>query len=70
MGKPRYNRSELRGKRLNENCYKAKISKYEYGRNDKRKFCYGLIDMMTDELIDECKECKAHVNYAESILES
>jgi len=61
------NRSELRGKPLYKNCSKAKRTTNEYGPQDNRIFCYGLNDMTTDELIDQCKECKAHVSFAEEI---
>lgn len=55
------NRAELRGKKLNKDCYKANTTKHEYGQHDKRVFCYGLDDASTEELVDECRYCKANV---------
>lgn len=57
-------RDKVRCKPLDDDCYKAKISRYEYGPDDPRVYCYGLMDMMTDELINKCKMCKAHVSNA------
>lgn len=48
-----------RGAQLLDNCKKAKISKHEYGANDDRIFCYGLVESSTEELIEQCRECKA-----------
>ena len=57
-------RADLRGSRLIKDiCYKAQISHNECGAKDNRQFCYGLIDKQTDELIDECYNCKANVIY-------
>lgn len=33
-------------------------------------YCYGHIDMRTDELIDTCKECPKHVDKAQDDLKS
>lgn len=55
-------RAEQRGKQLDEDCKKAKISIHEYGMSDKRKFCYGLMDMMTEEAFEKCVKCGAYVN--------
>lgn len=55
-------RAELRGKLLDEDCKKAKISSNECGPKDTRKFCYGLTDMSTEEPLQKCKECGAYVN--------
>lgn len=52
-------RALQRGKPLDEDCYKAKTSTNESGLNDKRIFCYGLIDASTEEHIEKCRECKA-----------
>ena len=60
-------RNELRGKPLFLFCYKANTTKNEFGKDDNRIFCYGLNDSSTEELIDECKKCKANVIYAEPI---
>ena len=53
-------RAQLRGRPLDKDCEKAEISKHEYGPNDNRCFCYGLKDMMTDDLIDSCLDCPAY----------
>jgi len=34
------NRSQLRGKELDEDCHGAVISTNEFGINDNRKFCF------------------------------
>ena len=60
-------RSLLRGKPLSVICMTANTTKHEFGKNDNRIFCYGLNDSSTEELIDECKKCKANVIYAEPI---
>lgn len=53
------NRAKLRGKKLDEDCKRAYTSSHEYGLDDDRIFCYGLVDYSTDELIEKCKNCKA-----------
>lgn len=58
-------RAKLRGKPLDDDCKTAIISTHEYGMEDNRKFCYGLMEMSTEELIDKCRTCKAHVDNAE-----
>ena len=55
-------RVDLRGKRLDEDCRKARISTNECGINDDRKFCLGLIEMSTECLIEKCIKCNAHVS--------
>lgn len=62
-------RAKLRGAPLDENCKKAKISKNEYGPEDNRYFCYGLIDCKNDEYLDKCRECKAFVDNAKPFEE-
>lgn len=32
-------------------------------------YCYGYIDLMTDELLDACKNCVGHVKHAQEDLE-
>ena len=61
------NRAELRGKKLEYFCKDANTTKNEFGKNDNRIFCYGLNDKSTEELIDECKKCKANVIHAEPL---
>ena len=64
------NRAKIRGKRLNPECYKAKISKFEWGSDDNRCFCYGLFDAWGCDLWEECKKCKAHVDNALPLSEN
>lgn len=52
-------RAILRGKPLDEDCKKAKITTHEYGLTDNRKYCYGLYEMSTEETLEKCKECMA-----------
>lgn len=61
----RNDRAELRGKRLESFCKKAQITTNECGPHDDRKYCYGLVSQQTDELIEECKNCKANIIYAD-----
>jgi hypothetical protein len=61
------NRAILRGKPLDSDCYKAKTTIHEYGKNDNRCFCLGLADRKTDEPIKKCVQCKAFVYYADKI---
>ncbi|WP_206457904.1 hypothetical protein [Anaerovorax sp. IOR16] len=58
-------RAKLRGKPLDEDCKKAIISTCEYGPTDNRKFCYGLCEPSTEEVLEKCKGCKAFVDNAE-----
>ena len=58
-------RAALRGKPLDVDCKKAMISVHEYGIEDKRKFCYGIINEFPDEIAEKCKKCKAYVYNAE-----
>lgn len=53
-------RAKLRGKPLDDNCYKARISAHEYGPEDNRKYCYGICDEYPDELAEKCKTCGAY----------
>lgn len=53
-------RAKQRGKPLDADCKKTKISTHEYGMNDDRKFCYGLVDCETDELLQKCSDCGAY----------
>ena len=60
-------RATLRGEKLKSFCKRAKISKHECGLNDNRHYCYGLVSKQTDELIEECANCKANVIFVEFI---
>lgn len=57
----RKTREQLRGRPLDELCKKAHTAPYEYGPEDNRVFCHGLIDAMTDEPPDQCRICGAFV---------
>lgn len=61
----RINRAKLRGEPLDEDCKKlAFTTTGEYGQDDKRCFCYGLVDLMRDEPLKKCCECKAFIDNA------
>ena len=63
----RVNRAILRGKPLDRDCRSANRSTGEYGDDDRRVFCYGWIDAMTDEYLTKCKECGAFVYNAKPL---
>lgn len=52
-------RAKLRGKVLDKDCKTAHTTSHEYGLEDDRVFCYGLVDCSTDDLIEKCRNCKA-----------
>lgn len=62
-------RAEQRGIPLDNDCRKANISTHEYGMSDNRKFCLGLKDCMTDDLLDKCRECGAYCMNAKPLKE-
>ena len=33
------------------------------------RYCFGYTDRMTDELLNECKQCKIHVSKAQEDME-
>ena len=66
----RISRSKLRGKPLDPMCKKAHTTTNEYGVNDKRVFCYGILEAMTDDPIEVCRVCKAFVLNEEPPKES
>lgn len=51
----------MRGTPLDDDCKKAKIATHEYAPYDNRKYCYGIFDLMTDEVLDKCSVCGAYV---------
>ena len=61
------NRAVLRGKPLDSDCKSANTTTGEFGNDDKRIFCYGLIDAMNDEYLTKCKECGAFVYNAKPL---
>ena len=58
-------RAKLRGKKLDKDCKIAHTTSHEYGLEDDRVFCYGLVDLSNDELLEKCKICKAYVDNSE-----
>ncbi len=60
-------RAVQRGKPLLDMCYKANRATHEYGENDDRVFCLGLLDCATEALCEECSECGAHVMNAKPL---
>lgn len=58
----RITRADLRGKPLDKDCKKAYRATHEYGAEDNRVYCYGLIDKRYDELLGKCEECDAHIS--------
>ena len=63
----RITRKQLRGKALDPLCKKAHTTTNEYGPEDKRVFCYGLWEAMTDEPFEMCLACKAFVRNEEPL---
>lgn len=64
-------RATVRGKPLDEDCYRANRATNEYGENDDRVFCYGLYkEQSVTDICDKCLKCKAFVNNAEPPTES
>lgn len=61
------NRAKLRGRPLDSDCKRANRSIGEYGDDDRRVFCYGIIDVMNDEYLAKCKECGAFVYNAKPL---
>lgn len=58
----RVSRAQLRGQKLDDDCKRyGHTTTNEYGREDKRVYCCGLYNLMTDEPLEKCKVCKAFV---------
>lgn len=57
----RVSRAQLRGKSLSAMCKKAHTTTNEYGLGDKRVFCCGIWEAMTEEPVADCKLCGAFV---------
>lgn len=53
-------RGKQRGKPLEWFCKSATVLKYEFGENDKRCVCLGLINMDNGEILEECIKCGAY----------
>lgn len=58
-------RAAIRGCKLDKDCHRAIISKCEYGPEDKRCFCYGLVELSTECALEKCRECKAYAYNAQ-----
>ena len=61
------NRAILRGKKLDGDCKKANVIINEYGPQDTRLFCYGLVDCSTESYLEKCINCGAFINNAKPI---
>ena len=59
------NRAQLRGVALDADCRRAHTTQHEYGMEDERIFCYGIVDTMTDDCLPKCGEFRAFVQNAE-----
>ena len=46
---------------------KAKTLTNEYGPQDNRLFCYGLVDCSTEVYLEKCINCGAFINNAKPI---
>ena len=66
--KASYGRPYLTGKELDADCLKARVSHFEYGKEDRRVYCYGLCDG-NEELLEKCGKCKAFVDNATPLKE-
>lgn len=63
----RINRAKLRGIPLEPYCKEANTTTNEFGKEDKRVYCFGLYDnnfpnRLGDFICDECKNCKAFID--------
>ena len=63
------NRAIQRGKPLDTDCKGCHTTIGEYGENDNRVYCYGLVDRKTDEHLCKCQECGAFVGNAKPLKE-
>ena len=61
------NRAILRGKKLDADCKKASITINEYGPQDNRLFCYGLVDCSTESYLEKCINCGAFIDNAKPL---
>ena len=57
----RVSRAQLRGQPLDPLCKLAHTTTNEYGPDDKRVFCYGIEDAMTEEPEELCLKCGAFI---------
>ena len=61
------NRAILRGEKLDDDCKKANTIINEYGPQDNRLFCYGLVDCSTKSYLEKCINCGAFIDNAKPI---
>ena len=61
------NRAILRGEKLDDDCKKANTTINEYGPQDNRCFCYGLMDCSTESYLEKCINCGAFIDNAKPI---
>lgn len=56
----RKTRAQMRGKPLDDDCKKyGRPDSGQFGPEDRRCFCTGMLDRMTDDIVDKCRECAA-----------
>ena len=56
----RKTRAQLRGKPLDEDCKRyGRSDPYQFGIMDRRCFCTGIMDKMTDDYMPKCRQCAA-----------
>ena len=60
-------RAILRGEKLDDACRKASITKNEYGPQDNRLFCCGLVDCSTESYLEKCINCGAFIDNAKPL---
>ena len=60
-------RAILRGEKLDDDCKKANTTINEYGQQDNRLFCYGLVDCSTESYLEKCINCGAFIDNAKPI---
>ncbi len=56
-------RDKIRKKPLDHACYRANTTRHEFGEDDNRVFCFGLLDELDDIQFD-CLVCPAYVQNA------
>lgn len=61
----RVSRAQMRGQPLEPICKKAHTTTNEYGLADKRVFCCGIWEAMTDDPLETCRVCKAFIQNEE-----
>jgi hypothetical protein len=59
-------RDKIRKEPLDHDCYSAKTTRNEFGMDDNRVFCLGLLNECDDIQI-KCIRCRAFVDNAEPL---